>query len=149
MKDLTADKASLCSGRSFRSSERSYDLDSNSLSSMHKRIVQRIPKLNSQQHRTLSVDSNSNNGSNNIPETLELEVNEEDETKCQELIINPHVATAPVKLSPASSVSSIKSTNSKTSPQPLKKKGMSKSNILRNLFFFQNADDSTSSSSKS
>lgn len=147
MKDLTADKASLCSGRSFRSSERSYDLDSNSLSSMHKRIVQRIPKLNSQQHRTLSVDSN--NGSNNIPETLELEVNEEVETKSQEFIVNPPAATASVKLSPASSVSSIKSTNSKTSPQPLKKKGMSKSNILRNLFFFQNADDSTSSSSKS
>lgn len=147
MKDLTADKASLCSGRSFRSSERSYDLDSNSLSSMHKRIVQRIPKLNSQQHRTLSVDSN--NGSNNIPETLELEVNEEAETKSQEFIVNPPAATASVKLSPASSVSSIKSTNSKISPQPLKKKGMSKSNILRNLFFFQNADDSTSSSSKS
>ncbi|CAO1433764.1 unnamed protein product [Diamesa tonsa] len=146
--DLTADKASLCSGRSFRSSERSYDLDSNSLSSMHKRIVQRIPKLNSQQHRTLSVDSN--NGSNNIPETLELEVNDEVETKSQEFIVNPPVSTtASVKLSPASSVSSIKSTNSKTSPQPLKKKGMSKSNILRNLFFFQNADDSTSSSSKS
>lgn len=144
---MTADKASLCSGRSFRSSERSYDLDSNSLSSMHKRIVQRIPKLNSQQHRTLSVDSN--NGSNNIPETLELEVNEEVETKSQEFIVNPPVSTASVKLSPASSVSSIKSTNSKTSPQPLKKKGMSKSNILRNLFFFQNADESTSSSSKS
>lgn len=145
---MTADKASLCSGRSFRSSERSYDLDSNSLSSMHKRIVQRIPKLNSQQHRTLSVDSN--NGSNNIPETLELEVNDEVETKSQEFIVNPPVSTtASVKLSPASSVSSIKSTNSKTSPQPLKKKGMSKSNILRNLFFFQNADDSTSSSSKS
>lgn len=144
---MTADKASLCSGRSFRSSERSYDLDSNSLSSMHKRIVQRIPKLNSQQHRTLSVDSN--NGSNNIPETLELEVNEEVETKSQEFLVNPPVSTAIVKLSPASSVSSIKSTNSKTSPQPLKKKGMSKSNILRNLFFFQNADDSTSSSSKS
>ena len=147
MKDLTADKASLCSGRSFRSSERSYDLDSNSLSSMHKRIVQRIPKLNSQQHRALSVDSN--NGSNNIPETLELEVNDDIETKSQEFIVIPPVATASVKLSPASSVSSIKSTNSKTSPQPLKKKGMSKSNILRNLFFFQNADDSTSSSSKS
>lgn len=145
---MTADKASLCSGRSFRSSERSYDLDSNSLSSMHKRIVQRIPKLNSQQHRTLSVDSN--NGSNNIPETLELEINDEVETKSQEFIVNPPVSTtASVKLSPASSVSSIKSTNSKTSPQPLKKKGMSKSNILRNLFFFQNADDSTSSSSKS
>lgn len=144
---MTADKASLCSGRSFRSSERSYDLDSNSLSSMHKRIVQRIPKLNSQQHRTLSVDSN--NGSNNIPETLELEVNDEVETKSQEFIVNPPVSTASVKLSPASSVSSIKSTSSKTSPQPLKKKGMSKSNILRNLFFFQNADDSTSSSSKS
>lgn len=128
---MAAEKASLDSTRSFRSS----DLDSTSISSMHKRIIQRIPnKLNATQHRTMSLDSNS--GSNNIPETIEPE----------EQIIDMPPATITQdfsdsiasKLSPASSTKEIKS----KSPQPAKKE-LSKTSILRSIFF------SGSSNSKS
>lgn len=131
---MAADKASLGSTRSFRSS----DLDSTSISSMHKRIIQRIPnKLNATQHRTMSLDSNS--GSNNIPETLEPE---------EQIIDMPPTTitqeyTDPIasKLSsPASSMKEIKS--SSKSPQPAKKE-LSKTSILRSIFF------SGSSNSKS
>ncbi|XP_052869472.1 E3 ubiquitin-protein ligase RNF19B-like isoform X2 [Anopheles cruzii] len=73
--ETAADKASLGSGRSFRSSERSFrdDFDSTSVSSAHKRINfgKLIPKLGSGQHRNLSVDSAT--GSYNIPENVSLE----------------------------------------------------------------------------
>jgi hypothetical protein len=115
---MCADKASLSSARSFRSS----DLDTTSITSMHKRMAQRT-KL---QHRAMSLDSNT--GSNNIPETLETE----DAPATQEPSLG--------KMSPASSVSSVKSSGK--SPKPAKK-GLSKSNILRNIFF------SGSNSSKS
>ncbi|XP_035901897.1 E3 ubiquitin-protein ligase RNF19B-like isoform X2 [Anopheles stephensi] len=73
--DTAADKASLGSGRSFRSSERSFrdDFDSTSVSSAHKRINfgKLIPKLSSSQHRNLSIDSTT--GSYNIPENVSLE----------------------------------------------------------------------------
>ncbi|XP_058061380.1 E3 ubiquitin-protein ligase RNF19B-like isoform X2 [Anopheles bellator] len=73
--ETATDKASLGSGRSFRSSERSFrdDFDSTSVSSAHKRINfgKLIPKLGSGQHRNLSVDSAT--GSYNIPENVSLE----------------------------------------------------------------------------
>lgn len=79
-----AEKASLGSGRSFRSSERSFrdDNDSTSLSSLsHKRISlvhQRLPtKLNNSLHRNLSTDSCNNDCSTNIPENINLEMQEE------------------------------------------------------------------------
>lgn len=137
---MAAEKTSLGSTRSFRSS----DLDSTSISSIHKRIIQRIPsKLNASQHRTMSLDSNS--GSNNIPETLEPE---------DQIIDIPHVTIsqeysgsyASKLSSPASSnkemVMSTTTTAVKGSPQPAKKE-LSKSNILRSIFF------SGSSNSKS
>lgn len=117
---MGADKASLSSARSFRSS----DLDSTSITSMHKRMAQRT-KL---QHRAMSLDSNS--GSNNIPES-------------------PEDAPVAVKassqegkvLTPASSMGSVKSSGK--SPQPAKK-GLSKSNILRNIFFSGSSHSSKS-----
>ncbi|XP_053679877.1 E3 ubiquitin-protein ligase RNF19A-like [Anopheles nili] len=89
--DTAADKASLGSGRSFRSSERSFrdDFDSTSVSSAHKRINfgKLIPKLSSSQHRNLSVDSAT--GSYNIPENVSLEQELE-----QEEATGPHVASS-------------------------------------------------------
>lgn len=120
---MAAEKASLGSTRSFRSS----DLDSTSISSMHKRIIQRIPnKLNASQHRAMSIDSNS--GSNNIPETHEPD---------DQIIDMP----PSVIISQASSTKEMMKSSGK-SPQPAKKE-LSKSNILRSIFF------SGSSNSKS
>jgi len=135
---MSADKASLGSVRSFRSSE----IDSTSISSMHKRIVQRIPKLNA---RTMSLDSNS--GSNNIPETEEqvIEISVpvvHDDATIQKQQQQQQSAG---KLTPASSMGSVRSSNGK-SPTPTKK-GLSKSNILRNIFFFQNSEGSSNSKS--
>lgn len=125
---MSADKASLSSARSFRSS----DLDSTSITSMHKRFAQRT-KL---QHRAMSLDSNS--GSNNIPESLETE-----DVAPTKSSLSPQECKEPTsgKLTPASSINSIKSSGK--SPQPVKK-GLSKSNILRSIFF-----SSSSNSSKS
>lgn len=126
--DMAADKASLSSVRSFRSS----DLDSTSITSMHKRIAQRT-KL---QHRAMSLDSNS--GSNNIPESLETE-----EVAPATVKFSTQEVKEPLsgKITPASSMGSVKSSGK--SPQPTKK-GLSKSNILRSIFF-----SSSSNSSKS
>jgi hypothetical protein len=130
---MAADKASLGSTRSFRSS----DLDSTSISSMHKRIIQRIPsKLNATQHRTMSIDSNT--GSNNIPESLE------------EQIIDMPPATLSQEYSDSLKISSSPSVSTKElkcgkSPQPAKKE-ISKSSILRSIFF---SGSSNSSNSKS
>lgn len=115
---MSADKASLSSARSFRSS----DLDTTSITSMHKRFAQRT-KL---QHRAMSLDSNS--GSNNIPESLETE----EAPAADALPTQGSKEPSAGKLTPASSISSLKS-NGK-SPQPAKK-GLSKSNILRSIFF--------------
>jgi hypothetical protein len=121
---MCADKASLSSARSFRSS----DLDSTSITSMHKRMAQRT-KL---QHRAMSLDSNT--GSNNIPETLETE-------DAPATIISASQEPSLGKMSPASSVGSIKSSGK--SPKPAKK-GLSKSNILRNIFFSGSSNSSKS-----
>lgn len=130
---MAADKASLGSTRSFRSS----DLDSTSISSMHKRIIQRIPsKLNATQHRTMSLDSNT--GSNNIPESMEPEERVID--------IQPITTTqensADIITMKLSSMSSIECGKS---PQPAKKE-LSKTSILRSIFF---SGSSNSSNSKS
>lgn len=133
---MAADKASLGSTRSFRSS----DLDSTSISSMHKRIIQRIPnKLNATQHRTMSLDSNS--GSNNIPETHEPEeqiIDMPPTTISQEYTDS----TASKLSSPTSSTKEMKIGGGGKSPQPAKKE-LSKTSILRSIFF------SGSSNSKS
>jgi hypothetical protein len=108
-------------------------LDSTSITSIHKRFAQRS-KL---QHRAMSIDSNS--GSNNIPETLETEDNPNEVIQTTAAL---QASTSSGKLTPASSISSVKSTGK--SPQPTKK-SLSKSNILRNIFF----SSSSSNSSKS
>lgn len=125
---MAADKASLSSVRSFRSS----DLDSTSITSMHKRIAQRT-KL---QHRAMSLESNS--GSNNIPESLETE-----DVPPTTVEISTQEVKEPtlVKLTPASSLGSIRSSGK--SPQPAKK-GLSKSNILRSIFFSGSSNSSKS-----
>lgn len=120
---MAAEKASLGSTRSFRSS----DLETQSISSMHKRIIQRIPSKS--QHRTMSIDSNT--GSNNIPESHEPE---------DQIIDMPPPALISQDYSASSTNEMIKSSGK--SPQPAKKE-LSKSNILRSIFF------SGSSNSKS
>jgi hypothetical protein len=123
---MGADKASLSSARSFRSS----DLDSTSITSMHKRMAQRTKH----QHRAMSLDSNS--GSNNIPESPEdaqTTITISTPQECKESSVG--------KITPASSMSSIKSLGK--SPQPAKK-GLSKSNILRNIFFSGSSNSSKS-----
>ena len=103
LQDTAADKASLGSGRSFRSSERSFrdDFDSTSVSSAHKRINfgKLIPKLNSSQHRNLSVDSAT--GSYNIPEnvSLEQELEQEETTAAQQHTASTNSSAATVALS--------------------------------------------------
>lgn len=90
---------------------------------MHKRIVGRIPKLNGAQHRNLSLDSN--NGSHNIPEQVSLE---------QESMESEGRYESLAKYTTLNN--SISQLDEKTSPKiksPDKK--MSKSSILRNLFF--------------
>uniref|UniRef100_A0A182TBD1 E3 ubiquitin-protein ligase RNF19A n=1 Tax=Anopheles maculatus TaxID=74869 RepID=A0A182TBD1_9DIPT len=98
--DTAADKASLGSGRSFRSSERSFrdDFDSTSVSSAHKRINfgKLIPKLSSSQHRNLSIDSTT--GSYNIPENVSLEQElEQEETPAggqQQPVVSPNSSSS-------------------------------------------------------
>jgi E3 ubiquitin-protein ligase RNF19A len=141
------EKASLGSGRSFRS-ERSFrdDLDTSSLCSVHKRLTQRIPKLGSAQHRTLSVDSAA---SNNIPEQASLEQLERDANSPP-----PHLAL-PVKgvQESEAEVCGTEATggaaDKPTDPEEVvvteATRNLSKSNILRNLFFFQNESGSSTS----
>uniref|UniRef100_A0A2M3ZGN9 RBR-type E3 ubiquitin transferase n=2 Tax=Anopheles braziliensis TaxID=58242 RepID=A0A2M3ZGN9_9DIPT len=104
--DTAADKASLGSGRSFRSSERSFrdDFDSTSVSSAHKRINfgKLIPKLGSGQHRNLSVDSAT--GSYNIPENVSLEQEEQQEQQLQEKEESAGTTTIPAAVSQATAV---------------------------------------------
>jgi hypothetical protein len=131
---MTADKASLGSTRSFRSS----DLDSTSISSMHKRIIQRIPsKLNATQHRTMSLDSNS--GSNNIPESLEPD--EQIIDMPPTTITQEYNDALSNKLSPTPSMTKAELRAGKSS-QPSKKES-NKTNLFRSIFF------SNSSNSKS
>lgn len=159
LKDACADKSSLGSGRSFRSSERSYrdDIDSTSLSSStHKRmnLIQRIPKLNNQ-HRNLSLDSN--NGSCNIPENVSLEqesmtpspllLNYENE---QLKIVNSGLKEVETNKFENSSEESVGTESIRQMIREEKSsisddtKNMSKTTILRNLFFFQNEGGSNS-----
>lgn len=121
--DTAADKASLGSGRSFRSSERSFrdDFDSTSVSSAHKRINfgKLIPKLSSGQHRNLSVDSAT--GSYNIPENVSLEQELEQEVETvpaggQPLVSNTQLHASQVAL-PLASSSSLQASSQNPSPQ--------------------------------
>lgn len=160
LKDACGDKSSLCSGRSFRSSERSYrdDIDSTSLSSTtHKRmnLIQRIPKLNNQ-HRNLSLDSN--NGSCNIPENVSLE---QESMTPSPLLLNYDneqlkVINSVLKETTETNQfenSSEESIGTESIRQMIREeknsinddtKNMSKTTILRNLFFFQNEGGSNS-----
>lgn len=135
--DSAADKASVGSSRSFRSSERSFrdEMDSNS-SCGAKRLAfgQRMPKLNASTHRTLSLDSNS--GSNNIPENVSLEQQAEEEDK-----ENVNMKSCSTSLVVGDSVGN-KNTSFSSSiifkhESPIKdpEKNPSKAAILRNLFF--------------
>jgi E3 ubiquitin-protein ligase RNF19A len=129
---LAAEKTSLGSARSFRSS----DLDTTSLSSMHKRIIQRIPsKLNATQHRTMSLDSNS--GSNNIPETMEPE---------EHIIDMPTTTQEQTPQQQFNSAASVIVMKNGKSPTPVKKE-LSKTNILRNIFFSGSSSTAAASSS--
>lgn len=114
-------------------------------------LIQRIPKLNNQ-HRNLSLDSN--NGSCNIPENVSLEqetitpspllLNYDRE---QLKIVNPILKETPVKTQFENS--SEESVGTESVRQMIREeknsssisddtKNMSKTTILRNLFFFQN-----------
>lgn len=140
---MAADKASIGSTRSFRSS----DLDSTSITSMHKRIIQRIPsKLNATQHRTMSIDSD-NTGSNNIPESLEPEEQIIDMPPLTAFTQEYSSDTLATKFTSSSSVSEStrEMKSGGKSPQPAKKE-ISKSSILRSIFFSSSSHSSNSKS---
>lgn len=155
--DTAADKASLGSGRSFRSSERSFrdDFDSTSLSSSHNNpssasdkatpasatggtskhqrinaFGTRIPKLGSgpHQHRTLSMDSNT--GSYNIPENVSLEQEEQDQQEQQQ---QQQSSQSPKVLAPEA----VAATKDDKLDGGSVVEPKSRTHILRNLFFAQ------------
>ncbi|XP_055692544.1 E3 ubiquitin-protein ligase RNF19B-like [Lutzomyia longipalpis] len=138
--DLGADKLSVDSGRSMRSSERSFrdELDSSSLSSGHKRMTFSQRKLTNSQHRNLSVDSNT--GSNNyIPENVSLEVEEEEETnRADEPTISVTFENGVVDDGASSSKGKGHDVGSAKQDKSNAKRSATKTAILRNLFFFQN-----------
>uniref|UniRef100_A0A1L8DSS0 RBR-type E3 ubiquitin transferase n=1 Tax=Nyssomyia neivai TaxID=330878 RepID=A0A1L8DSS0_9DIPT len=130
--DLGADKLSVDSGRSMRSSERSFrdELDSSSLSSGHKRMTFSQRKLTNSQHRNLSVDSNT--GSNNyIPENVSLEVEEAEEA-------NEPTISVTFGDDDGASSSKGKAPDAPKGDKSNTKRSATKTAILRNLFFFQN-----------
>lgn len=143
-KDSNADKSSLGSGRSFRSSERSFrdDADSSSMSSsFQKKIIQRIPKLNNSQHRNLSLDSNNDV---NISEKLEDELSMSDREKPftnATPTINLDNLTEKTQDNQHGGVVGSPTTSSKSN------RNLSKTKILRNLFFSQKSDNNDSSKS--
>lgn len=117
-------------------------------------LIQRIPKLNNQ-HRNLSLDSN--NGSCNIPENVSLEqesmtpspllLNYENE---QLKIVNPVLKETETNQFENSSEESVGTESVRQMIREEKNsisddtKNMSKTTILRNLFFFQNEGGSNS-----
>jgi hypothetical protein len=113
---MSADKSSLGSGRSFRSSERSFrdDLEPSK---------KRIPKLsNCQNPRSCSEDH-----------SVENKIVEDEQELNQTQVQN-----SPVKVSESTSVAS-----ASESPADTSKSSMSKTKMLRNLFFFQNDGNSS------
>lgn len=145
--DPGADKASVGSSRSFRSSERSYreDVDQNNSASTGKRLAlfnSRHAKLNAATHRTLSLDSNT--GSNNIPENVSLEQQAEEED--QAALSVPDIPIHDEEATPPTITKTVDSSPSK-SPT----KNSTRTSILRNLFFAQkdnhnNSHDNNNSS---
>lgn len=111
-------------------------------------LIQRIPKLNNQ-HRNLSLDSN--NGSSNIPENVSLE-QEQTTTPSPLLVVNPIIKETTVTNQQFEN-SSEESIGTESIRQMIREdknsitddtKNMSKTTILRNLFFFQNEGGSNS-----
>lgn len=120
-------------------------------------LIQRIPKLNNQ-HRNLSLDSN--NGTSNIPENVNLE--EEQMTIPSPLQLNYDneqlkIVNSLIKEKPVTNQqfenSSEESVGTESVRQMIREeknsisddtKNMSKTTILRNLFFFQNEGGSNS-----
>lgn len=145
-RDSNADKSSLGSGRSFRSSERSFrdDADSSSMSSsFQKKIIQRIPKLNNTQHRNLSLDSNNDV---NISEKLEDELSISDREKpftnaTTTTTINLDNLAEKTQDNQHGGVVGSPTSSSKSN------RNLSKTKILRNLFFSQKSDNNDSSKS--
>jgi hypothetical protein len=145
--DYIADKASLSSG-----SQRSTDIDSASVSSaQHKRVlplVQRLSKLNSTQHRNVSVDSTSN--------TLE-QCDQEPEPSSNTDESNDKIPSTQSCSSGDRSMTSTTIVDGKcesmdgaianASTKSLNTKNVSKAAILRNLFFSQYMDGGSNSKS--
>lgn len=142
-KDSNGDKSSLGSGRSFRSSEQfADDVDSsNSMSSFQKKIIQRIPKLNNSQHRNLSLDSNNDV---NISEKLEDDLSLSEREK--------PLANTATSIHHSDNLSTGKTQdNQSATPSPTtsskSNRNLSKTKILRNLFFSPKSDNNDSSKS--
>lgn len=158
--DYVADKASLSSGKS----QRSTDIDTASVSSAQKRViplVQRISKLHSAQHRNASVD-----GSSNATEQYEQESDSCSITKTTKLSdkLNDKIIYDLNDKIPMPSCSSKSDVTTSTtidgncessadgaignaSAKSLNTKNFSKAAILRNLFFSQYMDGGSNSKS--
>lgn len=139
------------SDRSFKIC--SDDIDSASLSSNHKRtaFANRLPPLLSQQHRNVSLDSQSNNipevddqfasnenavsGEHSVDMTAFKDCSSEQQSPPNKSSLNVH---SPL-LAPATCNESAKSTtaNNIDAPNFQPSKNMSKAAVLRHLFFSQ------------
>lgn len=147
LQDYVADKASLCSGKS----QRSTDIDTVSVPSAQKRViplVQRISKINSPQHRNISVD-----GSSNAVEQYEQDADSCSITKTKlsdklnDKIPMPSSSDVTTSTAIDGSESSMDGAIGNTSAKSLNTKNFSKAAILRNLFFSQYMDGGSNSKS--
>lgn len=145
--DIGADKTSVASSRSFRSSDRSFrdETDSTSLTSVHKRIIaQRMPKSNI--HRNISVDStNIPEQQQEVPISPTASGSQPNDTSYS--TFSTTTAVTAVDLCVADTVTSKSAVPVAGTSKSLNSKNMSKAAVLRNLFFSQHQDGSSGSGS--
>lgn len=146
LQDYVADKASLSSGKS----QRSTDIDTASVSSAQKRViplVQRISKLHSTQHRNISVDSSST--------ALEHYEQEPDSCSITKIKLSDKLndkipmpsSSNKSDVTTSTTIDEASSEGGNTSAKSLNTKNFSKAAILRNLFFSQYMDGGSNSKS--
>lgn len=145
--EMSADKTSVGSCRSFRSSDRSFreDPDSISLSSLHKRIMQvqqRLPKYNPSQR-------SSNSAATAAGDTVEpcSASTSRNETDVDNVLVMPNATGTSIQFSPSPTQSPTTSPTPEiesavTSAKSINGRNVSKLAALRSLFFSQNPDES-------
>lgn len=156
MQDYVADKASLSSGKS----QRSTDIDTASVSSAQQKriipLVQRISKLHSTQHRNMSVDSTSNAALEHYDEEPEpcSQTKAKLSDKLNDKIPMPSCSSGKSDVTTSTTIDGNCDTSidgaiasNASSAKSLNTKNFSKAAILRNLFFSQYMDGGSNSKS--